>query len=177
MLIMQSFSLYTPKETIAEGIQYLRDENNNDWYEGQKLFHAETLKVVFNADDIIISAAKDVSGLWPVGASVAEVSTGSVPADFCVDGRWIFDGNGIKKKTYSASEWQSLAGNKRQELLDEANSITADWRTELNLGIISDGDKATLVDWMTYIKAVKALDLSTVKDEAGFISLIWPIKP
>ncbi|WP_341535898.1 tail fiber assembly protein [Edwardsiella tarda] len=56
-------------------------------------------------------------------------------------------------------------------LLDEANTITADWRTELVLGIISDGDKAKLTAWMEYIKAVKAVDTSTAPNVA------WPLKP
>ncbi|EFU5244109.1 tail fiber assembly protein, partial [Salmonella enterica] len=45
------------------------------------------------------------------------------------------------------------------------------------LGIISDEDKACLVKWMTYIKALKALDLSDVKDEAGFKAIKWPEAP
>ncbi|EKG6557339.1 tail fiber assembly protein, partial [Salmonella enterica] len=65
----------------------------------------------------------------------------------------------------------------RQNLLDDANDTTADWRTELSLGIISDEDKACLVKWMTYIKALKALDLSDVKDEAGFKAIKWPEAP
>ncbi|EOV0985542.1 tail fiber assembly protein [Edwardsiella piscicida] len=59
----------------------------------------------------------------------------------------------------------------RQSLLDEANAVTADWRTELALGVISDVDKATLIVWMEYIKAVKAVDTSTAPD------ISWPSKP
>ncbi|UCQ53273.1 tail fiber assembly protein [Edwardsiella tarda] len=63
------------------------------------------------------------------------------------------------------------AESHKKYLLDEANTITADWRTELALGIISDGDKAKLTAWMEYIKAVKAVDTSTVPNVA------WPLKP
>lgn len=59
----------------------------------------------------------------------------------------------------------------QKDLLAEANSITADWRTELALGIISDEEKATLIEWMNYIKAVKAVDISDVQ------SVVWPEKP
>ena len=59
----------------------------------------------------------------------------------------------------------------RAELLERANAITADWRTELSLGIIDDDDKAKLTTWMQYIKAVKALDTSTAPDIA------WPEQP
>lgn len=59
----------------------------------------------------------------------------------------------------------------RQLLLDEASSITADWRTELALDIISEGDKTKLINWMKYIKAVKAVDVSTAPDVS------WPVQP
>lgn len=59
----------------------------------------------------------------------------------------------------------------RQLLLDEASSVTADWRTELALDIISERDKTKLINWMTYIKAVKAVDASTAPDVS------WPEAP
>lgn len=59
----------------------------------------------------------------------------------------------------------------RTSLLAEANNEVADWRTELSLGIISDADKASLVLWMQYIKAVKAVDTSTAP------AITWPTKP
>ncbi|KQN56538.1 hypothetical protein ASE99_11035 [Serratia sp. Leaf51] len=63
------------------------------------------------------------------------------------------------------------AENQRDALLTEANNVTADWRTELVLGIISDEDKASLTAWMQYIKAVKSIDTSTGSD------IKWPERP
>ncbi|SLM61282.1 MULTISPECIES: tail fiber assembly protein [Dickeya] len=60
---------------------------------------------------------------------------------------------------------------RRQQLLATANTLTADWRTELALGIIDDEDKAKLVEWMKYIKAVKAVDTTTAP------SVSWPETP
>ncbi|MFV4846469.1 tail fiber assembly protein [Edwardsiella tarda] len=60
---------------------------------------------------------------------------------------------------------------KKTTLLDEANAITADWRTELALGIISEIDKTMLVKWMEYIRDVKAVDTSVAPD------INWPSKP
>ncbi|WNJ80650.1 tail fiber assembly protein [Cedecea neteri] len=65
----------------------------------------------------------------------------------------------------------SNAELKRQALLSEASNITADWRTELTLSIISDSDKEKLIAWMEYIKAAKAIDTSTAPDVS------WPEKP
>ncbi|MBJ3153180.1 tail fiber assembly protein, partial [Salmonella enterica subsp. enterica serovar Meleagridis] len=50
-------------------------------------------------------------------------------------------------------------------------------RTELALGEISDDDKASLTKWMAYIRALKTLDLSDVKDEATFAAIRWPALP
>ncbi|HCR5626287.1 TPA: tail fiber assembly protein, partial [Shigella boydii] len=65
----------------------------------------------------------------------------------------------------------------RQRLLNEAKEITSDWKTKLELGTISDDDKARLTQWMAYIREVKTLDLSTVTDEASFNSINWPERP
>ncbi|ELQ9214950.1 tail fiber assembly protein, partial [Escherichia coli] len=74
-------------------------------------------------------------------------------------------------------DYSRLAEKKRQSLLNEAKDITSDWKTELELGTISDDDKARLTQWMKYIKAVKALDLSQVSDESSFYLIQWPEKP
>lgn len=65
----------------------------------------------------------------------------------------------------------SKAEDNRQSLLANANAITADWRTELALNIISDEDKSRLIEWMQYIKAVKAVDTSTAPN------ITWPDQP
>ncbi|WP_336981894.1 MULTISPECIES: tail fiber assembly protein [unclassified Cedecea] len=79
--------------------------------------------------------------------------------------KWVTDIDAKKKDDISDAEL------KRKTLLSEANNITADWRTELTLGIISEADKEKLTVWMEYIKAAKAIDTSTAPDVS------WPEKP
>lgn len=69
------------------------------------------------------------------------------------------------------AELVAQAENQKQALLSEANDVTADWRTELALGIISDEDKPSLTLWMQYTKSVKAVDTSKAPD------ITWPVKP
>ena len=71
----------------------------------------------------------------------------------------------------TTDEQIALAERKRQTLLAQANEITADWRTELELGMIDDDDKVKLTAWMKYIKAVKAVVISTAPD------VNWPVRP
>ena len=87
------------------------------------------------------------------------------------------DSNGKPVLTDPVIDWQANAESQRQSLLGEATSTTADWRTELQLDIISDDDKASLVKWMAYTKALKALDLTGVTNEVGYKAIAWPDKP
>ncbi|MBW6632236.1 tail fiber assembly protein, partial [Salmonella enterica subsp. enterica serovar Weltevreden] len=90
------------------------------------------------------------------------------------DGSWLYrDGKVLPVPV----DYQAKAETTRQKLLDTANSTIADWRTELALGEISDDDKARLTKWMTYIRNLKALDLSEAKNEATFTSIRWPSLP
>ena len=71
----------------------------------------------------------------------------------------------------SHEELVALAEQQKQMLLDEALNITAMWRTELQLGIISDADKKLLTEWISYYKAVQAVDTDAAPD------IEWPEKP
>lgn len=59
----------------------------------------------------------------------------------------------------------------KSSLLSEAQQTISIWQTELQLGIISDDDKASLTAWIKYIKAVQAVDTSKAPD------ITWPVKP
>lgn len=87
------------------------------------------------------------------------------------------DSKGKPTLTNPVIEWNKIAETQRQSLLSEASTTIADWRTELQLDVISECDKAILVKWMAYIKALKELDLSTIHDESGLSLVTWPSKP
>nr|WP_238929217.1 tail fiber assembly protein [Citrobacter sp. R56] len=42
--------------------------------------------------------------------------------------------------------------------MSEAQKTIGLWQTELQLGIISEEDKASLVGWLTYLKQLQAVD-------------------
>lgn len=64
-----------------------------------------------------------------------------------------------------------VAEQQKSALLAEAQNTISLWQTELQLGIISDDDKASLITWMKYIQALNAVDTSTAPD------IEWPDKP
>lgn len=78
---------------------------------------------------------------------------------------WVTDSDEQHAANVDAAERQ------KANLLNAANSKIRLWQTELQLGIISDDDKASLIAWIGYIKAVTATDTSTAPD------IEWPVTP
>lgn len=75
MITLKNFKRYEGnKPELKElNIAYYISECGMDWYDSQKLFSDNTLKIVVNENNIVISAAYDVSMLTPLDASVYEI--------------------------------------------------------------------------------------------------------
>ena len=159
---IKNFTKYTPDNPPVEGAGYLISEDGQDWYECQTQFAEDTYKVAYDSDGIVRSISTDVSALCPVSLSVAEVE--SLPDGADIDGNWVFDGESVVARTLTAAEWQAKA---RISL----------WQSELLLDIITNDDKESLTEWLAYIKALQALDLSGVTDEASYNATVWPDEP
>lgn len=100
------------------------------------------------------------------------VSTGPTEQYMKWDGsEWVHDAEAEK------AAFQTKAESQRQYLLSVANSTIADWRTELQLEVITDDDRASLIKWMAYIKDLKAMDLGEIFDIAGYEAIDWPQTP
>ena len=89
----------------------------------------------------------------------------STPYDKWNGSEWVTDKDAQKSGQVLEAEQQ------KSVLLAEAQSIISLWQTELQLGIISDDDKASLIAWMKYIQALNVVDTSTAPD------IEWPVKP
>ncbi|HAX5210427.1 TPA: tail fiber assembly protein [Escherichia coli] len=180
MKIFKNFTSYTPGEDKAElieaGVVFLQDENGNDWYECQKQFSENTVKVVYDSNNIIVSISNDVSTLWPVGASVAEIET--LPDGVDIDGNWIFDGENVVERVRTADELKTMAESRRTERLNSARQQLVISQTKLLRGrILSEDEQSTLDAWLDYIDAVNALDFNTITDKATFNAIAWPTEP
>ncbi|QUR75541.1 tail fiber assembly protein [Klebsiella pneumoniae] len=101
-------------------------------------------------------------GDYPESVTTIEPLT---PYDRWNGSKWVTDENAQKSGQVMAAE------QKKASLLAEAQSTISLWQTELQLGIISDDDKASLIAWMKYIQALNAVDTSTAPD------IEWPVKP
>ena len=172
MTDIKNFREYTPENPPVAWALYLISEDGQDWYECQKQFAETTYKIAYDSNNIVRSITTDVSALCPVNMSVAELDT--LPDGVNIEGGWYYQNGEVLPVPVDYSQ---LAETQRQRLLTEAKDTVSDWKTELELGIISDADKARLVLWMAYIKEVKALDLSRVSDKSSFDLIQWPEKP
>jgi hypothetical protein len=171
----KNFVAYVPSATSEEAenlpyeILYMRDEEGKDWYEIQTELSQDSIKVVYDDNGTVAQYNTDASVLYPLGFSVAVINA----KDFTTDGDKPLNYSGGKVSV----DYIKVAESRRQSLLASASETIADWKMELQLGSISDDDKAILIRWVAYIKVLKALDFADVKDNTGYKSIIWPDEP
>ncbi|CAM4016758.1 MULTISPECIES: tail fiber assembly protein [Lelliottia] len=121
-------------------------------HRGEDVFSTETGEPV----------AITLLGEYPENTTTLAPAT---PYDRWNGSEWVTDTEAQHTADVEAADQQKAA------LLAEAQATISLWQTELQLGIISDEDKASLIGWMNYIKAVQAVDTSTAPD------INWPEKP
>ncbi|EFU3350680.1 DUF4376 domain-containing protein [Salmonella enterica] len=131
---IKNFTRGNPKtaEQLAQAnrhrVMFLFSEDGQEWYECQKQFAPDTIKLAYDADGIIRSLSRDVSALWPDGLSVAEVHDTTANRRADISGRWGFDGTTIvdlmtpekarEQKTREIDAWRDAQEN---------GSITFTW--------------------------------------------------
>lgn len=145
-----------PGEAKA-GSAICRTEDFTAWeyvadHRGETVYSTET------GESLIVYLPGD----YPEGTTTLAPST---PYDTWNGSEWVTDTEAQHAADVETAEQQKAA------LLLEAQATISLWQTELQLGIISDEDKASLIAWMNYIKAVQAVDTSKAPD------ITWPDKP
>ncbi|MXE59174.1 tail fiber assembly protein, partial [Escherichia coli] len=119
-------------------IKWLYTEDGKNWYEEQKNFQPDTLKMVYDHNNVIICIEKDVSAINPEGASVVEVPDITANRRADISGKWMFkDGNFI-------FDYKLKAEDERDALLQHASIMTSEWEKDLLLGLISNEDREKL---------------------------------
>lgn len=140
-----------------EGFAICRTADFTAWeyvadHRGETVYSTET------GEPEIVSLPGD----YPEGTTTLAPAT---PYDKWNGSEWVTDTEAQNAADVEAAEQQKAA------LLLEAQTTISLWQTELQLGIISDEDKASLIAWMSYIKALQAVDISTAP------VIIWPVPP
>ena len=152
-------------------IIFVRCKSGQDWYESQKLYSPDTMKIVYDEAGRVVSFDTDASKLWPINCWVAEVAASDIPDGMDRLGGWVYRNGKVEAYKHSAAELQEMAERTRSLLLAKARAFISDWQAELALGILPDNDKVQLVEWMAYIRQLKETDIGNVPESA------WPTPP
>lgn len=140
-----------------EGFAICRTTDFTAWeyvadHRGETVYSTET------GEPEIVSLPGD----YPEGTTTLAPAT---PYDKWDGSEWVTD-----TKAQHAADVEAAEQQKTAPLL-EAQATISLWQTELQLGIISDEDKASLISWLTYIKQLKGVDTSMAPD------ISWPVVP
>ncbi|HBC0585236.1 TPA: tail fiber assembly protein [Enterobacter cloacae] len=178
MINLKNFNVYFPededKKEMADEFNaiFYESEDGLDWYDSLKKFKEETIKIKYLSNGLIVSASKDASKLCPDGGSVAEVEC--LPENFTLN-QWVFRDGIIQPLPVN---YASKAELQRDNLLATANSAISLWQTKLLTGkALTDEQKEKLATWIDYMDDLEAMDFSSIKDDAGFNSIEWPVIP
>lgn len=116
------------------------------------------------------------AGAWP--ADAVEIDDGIAAAYMTTAiplGKMLGSVDGmpawVETPPLTIRELQDMAEDKRLALLKHVDEITADWRTELALGEISEVNKRQLSEWMAYKRELKAMEITSATE------ITWPIQP
>jgi len=134
------------RTTCFDGWDYVAD------HRGETVYDTETGQPV------------EITGLGDYLDNVTTIEP-LTPYDRWNGRKWVTDSDAQKSGQVAAAE------QKKASLLAEAKGTISMWQTELQLGIINDDDKVSLITWMKYIQALNAIDTPTAPD------LEWPVKP
>lgn len=147
-------TIIAPPDVAAGSIAVWRGEN---WQEVSD-HRGETVYSIADGSPLVITQTGD----YPADTTPFQPATGFDKWD---GEKWVTDADAQKQAEVAEADKQKSA------LISSANAVTQVWQTQLLLGIISDADKSRLTEWMKYIQAVQAIDVSTVPD------ITWPLKP
>ncbi|EBQ9692103.1 TPA: tail fiber assembly protein [Salmonella enterica subsp. diarizonae serovar 53:z10:z35] len=150
------------------GVVWLFDEDGKNWYEEQKKFSANSLKIAYDKNNIIVDINKNVSAINPEGCSVVELPDITANRRADVSGRWMFNGEQVSKRVYSPEELRQQAEAKKVKLLEEAETVITPLARAVKRGIATDEEQKRLEVWEEYSVLVNRVDTSNPD---------WPERP
>lgn len=167
MKTLKKLALYTPEddERVKMGALFLKSAGGVDWYEAQRLYGENTLKIAYDENGVVRSIAQDISMMWPVGLSVSEIDAASAPEGIAIDGSWLFDG---KRVTQKAVDYVVQAEKVKAEKLAEAESRIAMLSRATRLKMATEAEAAELEALERYTVYLERLDTSTAPN------IMWP---
>ncbi|MXE43315.1 tail fiber assembly protein [Escherichia sp. HH41S] len=177
MLHLKNITAGNPKTaeqyqmTKRHSIVWLFSEDGKNWYEEQKNFASDTIKVAYNERGRVVWVGKDVTGIEPTNVSIIELPDITTNRRITAPGYWFY------RNDEFVFDYKLKAEDERDTLLKQVSIMTGEWEKDLLLGLISDEDKENLKAWRIYAKELQAMDLSTITDKATYNAINWPERP
>lgn len=157
--------------TRRVGVIWLYSEEGKNWYEEQKNFAPDTLKIAYDTKGIIVCIDKDVSAINPTGLSVVELPNITANRRADASGHWMYQDGQVIKRVYTHDELVVQADEKKARLIAEANKKIAPLQAAVDVDIATDAELAQLQAWKTYLVLLSRIDTSGAPDIA------WPPAP
>ncbi|HGF4504844.1 TPA: tail fiber assembly protein [Escherichia coli] len=161
----------TPEQyqlTKKAGVVWLYTEDGKNWYEEQKNFQPDTIKIAYDKNNVIVTVSKDVSTINPEGLSVVEVSDITANRRADNNGNWMFLDGKVVKREYTKQELQQQAELQKSALLSEAESVIQPLERAVRLNMATNEERARLESWECYSVLVSRVDTANPE---------WPQKP
>ncbi|EED0158116.1 tail fiber assembly protein [Escherichia coli] len=161
----------TPEQyqlTKKAGVVWLYTEDGKNWYEEQKNFQPDTIKIAYDKNNVIVTVSKDVSTINPEGLSVVEVSDITANRRADNNGNWMFLDGKVVKREYTKQELQQQAELQKATLLSEAESVIQPLERAVRLHMATNEERARLESWERYSVLVSRVDTANPE---------WPQKP
>ena len=147
---------------------WLWSEDGKNWYEEVKNFQPDTIKIVYDENNIIVAITKDASTLNPEGFSVVEVPDITANRRADDSGKWMFKDGAVVKRIYTADEQQQQAESQKAALLSKAENVIQPLERAVRLNMATDEERARLESWERYSVLVSRVDTANPE---------WPQKP
>ncbi|HAM3642617.1 TPA: tail fiber assembly protein [Escherichia coli] len=177
MLHLKNITVGNPKTaeqyqlTKQYGVTWLFSEDGKNWYEEQKNFASDTIKMVYTGDGRVVWVGKDVTGIEPRNASVIEVPDITANRRITAPGYWFY------RNDEFVFDYKLKAEDERDALLKQVSIMTSEWEKDLLLGLISDEDREKLKAYRIYAKSLQAMDFSTITNKTSYNAIEWPASP
>lgn len=164
----------TPEQyqlTRRAGVIWLFSEEGKNWYEEQRNFASDSLKVAYDGKGIIVCINTDVSAINPTGLSVVELPNITANRRADNSGQWMYQDGKIVKRAYTDDELMTQAEGARAQLMLTANQKITPLQDALDLDMATDEELAQLNAWKTYRVLLSRVVTSTAPD------IDWPPLP
>ncbi|ELT9934330.1 tail fiber assembly protein [Escherichia coli] len=177
MLHLKNITAGNPKTaeqyqmTKRHSIVWLFSEDGKNWYEEQKNFASDTIKVAYNERGRVVWIGKDVTGIEPTNVSIIELPDITTNRRITAPGYWFY------RNDEFVFDYKLKAEDERDALLKQVSIMTSEWEKDLLLGLISDEDREKLKAYRIYAKSLQAMDFSAITNKTSYNAIEWPASP